>query len=165
MKRFARTLILAALMCCTCTVSAGAHTFESMYLKYSSEEGCVSLKMGRFLIGLARLAGTWSSDGSPEMAAAMNMLGDINRIEVLDMSECGRKVQEKFRKDIDTIETDEYVNLMQVRERDGNVSVFAKMNSGTIRELVIAVTGDESVLLRIKGHITPESVIRFIRHI
>lgn len=158
-------LMLAAIMCCSCTIHAESGNFRDIQNRYSGADGCISVKMGKFLIGIARLAGSVLSDGSTEVTAALDMLGNIDRIEVMEMSECPEDVQRHFRKDIGQANEEGFQKLMKVRDGEEDIYVFARMDSGTIRETVIAITGGECIFLRVKGKITPESLARFIEHI
>lgn len=158
-------VILAAMMYCACTTPAESGDFRDIQDKYSSADGCISVKMGKFLIGIARFAGSVFSDGSREVSAALDMLGNIDRIEVLEMSECPDEVQRHFRKDIGQANEEGFQKLMKVRDGEDDIHVFARMDSNTIRETVIAITGGECIFLRVKGRISPESLARFIEHI
>jgi hypothetical protein len=77
----------------------------------------------------------------------------INEIRILAQEE-GFETDVDFHELIyDKINRNEYKELMTVRESDEKVNILAKENQGIITDFLLVVSGDENVLISIKGNI------------
>ena len=80
-----------------------------------------------------------------------NLSTKINEIKILVQEEgSGVNFHELI---YDQINRNEYKELMTVKESNESVNMLAKELNGTITEFLLIVSGDENVLISIKGNI------------
>lgn len=82
-----------------------------------------------------------------------NLSTQINEIKILAQEE-GSSSDANFHELIyNKMNRDEYKELLTVRESDAKVNILAKEDNGIITEFLLIVSGDENVLISIKGNI------------
>ena len=82
-----------------------------------------------------------------------NLSTQINEIKILAQEE-GFSSDANFHESIiSRINRNDYKELLTVRESDEKVNILAKEEHGIITEFLLVVSGDENVLISIKGNI------------
>ncbi len=82
-----------------------------------------------------------------------NLSTQINEIKILAQEEGFNSVVDFHDLIFNKLNRDEYKELLTVRESDEKVNILAKEANGIITEFLLIVSGDESVLISIKGNI------------
>jgi hypothetical protein len=82
------------------------------------------------------------------------MIKGINSVQVLDLEESPKEVQERFAKEVKKLKLNGYETWIQVKEDGETVKIVAKVKDDMVRELLILQAGDDGcALVLMKGKI------------
>jgi len=129
---------------------AQSSDINRLFVSYRGEEDVLSLYIPGFLCRLGAAIGDMD-DAERELLYSISSI----RILVSENPELNRRVN--FVREIDFKKlNDDYVVLLTVHESDEDVVIFGRESNGYIRDLIIAVGGDENVLICIKGRMNTD---------
>lgn len=150
MKRIILILIASAFLFTACDTNPGV---SKAFAKYSHQEGVTTITVPGWLISL----GSRFVDLSKE---ERNLVDCIDKVKVLtienDDLNARINLHEEFHAQIN--KNNDYEELLSVRDKEENITIFGKMDENTIEEMVILVGGDENVMVYVKGELKPEIV-------
>ncbi len=114
-----------------------AQTPSDIYSMFSGEKNVVAL------------------DISGSFGKMMNLddefLKNVESVTVLVLNDCVQSLKDKFSKEVGSLNTDGYETLIRVNRDDKTVKVLAKGNDDVIKEMLVVVSGQENVLVVVKG--------------
>ena len=123
------------------------------FAKYSHKEGVTSITIPGWLISLGASFGDLSSEEK-------DLLDCIDKVKVLavENDDLNKKINlhEEFHSEIN--KTNEFEELLTVTDEHENVTIFGKMDTEVIEEMVILIGGDDNALIYLRGQIKPELV-------
>ena len=147
MKKYAVALILTVI-CQT----GFAQSAESLFNYFKNEKGMESVSVSPFLMKFARLFMDEEDKNNP-------MIKGINSVQVLDLEESPKEVQERFAKEVKKLNLNGYETWIQAKEDGETVKIVAKVKDDVVRELLILSTGDDNcALVLMKGKIKREDI-------
>lgn len=167
MKRilFIITLIIVTLLSPLYLEGRGVAKGDNLYLKYASANGAESVKVGRFLIGIGKIAANYGTSNDDEAAQAIKLLNNISSIEILDLSGCHISVKESFKKDISNDNHNGYELLTRIKDSDDDLRIFIKKEKNKIKEFLMVTSGEDASMIKIKGNMSTEEIINFTNNI
>ncbi len=138
------------LILCISGLAAQSPDINRLFTSYRGETDVVSLYVPGFLCRLGAAMGD-IDDMERELLYSIRSI----RILVSENPELNRHVN--FVEEINPGRLgDNYVLLLTVHESDEDVLILGRENNGYIRDLIIAVGGDENVLICIKGRMNTD---------
>lgn len=124
-----------------------AQSAESLFNQFQGEKGVESVSISPFLMKFARLFMDEDDKNNP-------MIKGINSVQVLDLEESPKEVQERFAKKVKKLKLNGYETWIQVKEDGETVKIVAKVKDDMVRELLILQAGDDGcALVLMKGKI------------
>lgn len=134
----------------SCETNSGV---SEAFSKYSHQKGVTTLTVPGWVIGLAASFGDLES-------TERDLLESIDKVKVLtvDDYELNARIDlhEEFHSKIN--KNQEYEELLTVRDKGENITIFGKMTENVISEMVILVGGNDNVLVYLRGEIKPEMI-------
>lgn len=129
-----------------------AQSAESLFNYFKDEKGVESVSISPFLMKFARLFMDEDDKNNP-------MIKDINSVQVLDLEDSPKNVQERFAKEVKKLKLNGYETWIQVKEDGETVKIVAKVKDDVVRELLILQAGDDDcALVLMKGKIKREDI-------
>ncbi len=124
-----------------------AQSAESLFNYFKEEKGVESVSISSFLMKFARLFMDDDEKNNP-------MIKGINSVQVLDLEDSPKNVQERFAKEVKKLKLNGYETWIQVKEDGKIVKIVAKVKDEMVRELLILQVGDDGcTLVLMKGKI------------
>jgi len=140
-----KIFIQFVMILCMSGLYAQSSDINRLFVSYRGEEDVTSLYIPGFLCRLGAVMGNMD-DAERELLYSISSV----RILVSENQELNRNVN--FVHEINPGEPgSDYVVLLTVHESDEDVVILGRENNGYIRDLIIAVGGDENVLISIRG--------------
>jgi hypothetical protein len=143
-----KILIVVMIVFTTCAASYGQYSVGKLFGEFSDIRGVERIKIGKLLMKFVSITG-------------QKTLG-VESVEVLDFSHCESALKNRLDEAFRSLEDKEYETLLRANAENEQVRILLKMKNETIRELVIATSGTDPALIRIKGKIRPAEVERLI---
>jgi len=113
------------------------------FKKYRHEPNATAISIPGWLV---RTAAGFIDLDSHEKA----LLRSVDRVKVLELDDPSVDFSEEFLARIKSHR--DYEPWFTVRSRDENIHILGRSKGNEIRELIILVSGDENVLVYLKGH-------------
>jgi hypothetical protein len=120
---------------------------NQIFKEFSSETNVDRVRVGKFATSFLKL---------------FHPVKGINGIEVLSFDECSQSVRDKLNNAIASLNDPTYETLMDVNDGLEHYKIMIKMEKETIRELVVLGSGDDHVLIRIKGKVKFSDVEKIV---
>jgi|WetSurMetagenome_2_1015567.scaffolds.fasta_scaffold112273_2 hypothetical protein len=159
MKATIFSIFVLSLLFVSCTENAGVN---KAFLKYGSEDGVTSITVPGFVIRLAASLADMTDE-------ERELLRSIDKVKVLAIEDHKLNkvidLHQEFYSNIN--KKGEFEELLTIRDKGENVTVFGKMEGeDIIKEMVVLVGGDDNALVYLKGHIDPDLLneINFSKH-
>ncbi|MEN8116556.1 MAG: DUF4252 domain-containing protein [Bacteroidota bacterium] len=150
MKKLAVILFAALIGFSSCSYEPGV---SEAFTKYRFKDGVTTITVPGWVINLA--AGLGDLEESER-----EILESIDKVKVLAVEDDDLNARidlhEEFYNHINR--KGNYEELLVVRNKDENVTIFGKMDESVIEEMVILVGGDDNAMIYIKGEIRPELI-------
>lgn len=118
-----------------------------------TKKGVTSITVPGWLISLGAKFGDLSKE-------ERELLDCVDKVKVLAIENDDLNSRINLHKEfhLEINKNKEYEELLTVRDKNENVTIFAKMDENVIEEIVILVGGDENVMVYLKGEIKPEQI-------
>lgn len=151
MKRFALTCVMILL-----TLAAGqAKDLSDLFDEFKNEQRADYVSVSPIMMKVARMF-TPAGEGGEIMER-------IHSVRVLDLEECASEVKQRFNREINGISTDDYEEMMRVKDEGETVRIFVKQDKDVIREMVILCAGgDDCTLVALTGKIRQKDIDKII---
>jgi hypothetical protein len=150
MRRILFILVATLFLFTACDTNPGV---SKAFAKYSHKEGVTSVTVPGWLISIGASFGDLSKE-------ERDLLDCIDKVKVLaienDDLNARINLHKEFHAEIN--KNQEYEELLTVRDKDENVTIFVKMDENVIEEMIILVGGDDNVMVYLKGEIKPEMI-------
>ena len=121
----------------------GQQNVDRLFKDFAKEKGVVHVGIGKFAMSLASLF--------------TDVMG-VSGVEVYSFEECNQSVKDKLHNAIASLKDANYETLVSVNETTERTKVLVKIEGESIRELIVATSGSEPALVRIKGKIKPSDI-------
>ena len=145
-KRIMKKYVIVLVWMAICQTGF-AQSAESLFNQFQGEKGVESVSISPFLMKFARLFMDEDDKSNP-------MIKGINSVQVLDLEESPKEVQERFAKEVKKLKLNGYETWIQVMEDGETVKIVAKVKDDMVRELLILQAGDDGcALVLMKGKI------------
>ncbi|MCF8302034.1 MAG: DUF4252 domain-containing protein [Bacteroidales bacterium] len=146
-----KLLVIVLLAVFSTTAFAHDPTFEKVYDKYKSYDGVVNFTVPGFIVRMA----LWFDDFEPEVE---DFIRHIDKVKLIVVENDHLNARINFCREYSNalVET-EMVEWLEVREDGEEVNIMARKDRrDNIREMVILVSGEENVMIYMKGRFTQE---------
>jgi len=152
-KKTMKTRIIALfLFAATIPALAGGDGFSKLYRKYAGVEGITSFRIPRMVLRIALLAGDLEK---PER----DLIRNIDRMWILVVEDPVLNTRINFiDESAGWIRSGEYEEIMRVNEKDENVCILIKETGDLISEMLIVISGEENMMVRIQGDFYPSQI-------
>ncbi|MGL4326826.1 MAG: DUF4252 domain-containing protein [Tannerellaceae bacterium] len=147
------SLILTFVM--LCFMQAKAIDVEGMFAKYKKADNAFSVRLG---YPIMKLSGLIISARYKEA----RIVRSINSLRMVDLSDCSKETQSQFRLDADSLLDTKYKELAQVKTEDDNIRVLAKCNDKVIKDMIIILSGEDVLLVRLKGNMDLKKYMEYV---
>ena len=150
------------IICILLTTIVISFTFNAnatnIYRKYSNNKDVQAVKVGKFMLKLARTFA--DSDDYAEKEALDIAIEYIDDMRVLIFEDSRYSTRENLLNDIDNLSSEGYELLIDVTDDDDRVRIYTLEKRDVIRELIIFVSDgeDDMVFMDIKGRIPIDKV-------
>ena len=128
-------------------LSYGQNTVDDLFKQFAKRENTTSVHIGKMTMGFASLF--------------TETMG-VNNIEVIDLEDCSENIGAEFCKAVSELKDPEYETMISSNEDDERTRILVKMEKDYIKEMVILTSGDDNVIVRLKGKIKPEDINKVI---
>ena len=142
MKSKKMVFILLAFVC-FCPAMHSQKSVDQLFTEFAKEKGVTRVGIGKFVMGIAGLF--------------TDVMG-VDGVEVLSFDECNLSVKERLNAAITSLKDKDYETLISVNEDTERTKILVKTDGESIRELIVMTSGDDPVLVRIKGKIKPSDI-------
>ena len=123
------------------------------FAKYRFKKGVTTITVPGWVIGLAANFGDLDDN-------ERDILESIDKVRVLvvEDDDLNKRINlhEEFSTKINR--RNDYEELMTVKDKDENVTIYGKMDDNVITEMVVLVGGDDNVLVYLRGEIDPKLI-------
>jgi len=151
MKKIFISSILAVVLCLPnfakgSTLRNGSqqpNTVEALFGSFSKEKNITHVKLGGFVMTLARV---------------FTDTKGVTGVEVYAFDECNKQVKDKLNTAINNLKDKAYETLVSTTQGGERTKVLVKIKDDYINEIVVIAGGSDPALVRIKGKIKPEEV-------
>ncbi|MGL5704729.1 MAG: DUF4252 domain-containing protein [Tannerellaceae bacterium] len=147
------SLILTFVM--LCFMQAKAIDVEGMFAKYKKADNAFNVRLG---YPIMKLSGLIISARYKEA----RIVRSINSLRMVDLSDCSKETQSQFRLDADSLLDTKYKELAQVKTEDDNIRVLAKCNDKVIKDMIIILSGEDVLLVRLKGNMDLKKYMEYV---
>jgi hypothetical protein len=134
---------------------ANAQHVDRLLRKVANAENVESIRVGNFLMSIARTAARASGNPIPR----------INSVEVFDLSASCTDFKQSLVNDFQQLKDGNgYETLMQVRDSGDDVRIMMKRDRrNDIRELVLfVINNNDPTVIRISGRITEDEITQLV---
>lgn len=128
---------------------------ESMFAKYKKADNAFSVRLG---YPIMKLSGLIISARYKEA----RIVRSINSLRMVDLSDCSKETQSQFRLDADSLLDTKYKVLAQVKTEDDNIRVLAKCDDKVIKDMIILLSGEDVLLVRLKGNMDLKKYMEYV---
>lgn len=130
----------------------------NIYRKYSDNKDVQAVKVGKFMLKLARTFA--DRDDYAEKEALDIAIEYIDDMRILIFEDSRYSTRENLLNDIDNLSSEGYELLIDVTDDDDRVRIYTLEKRDVIRELIIFVSDgdDDMVFMDIKGRIPIDKV-------
>ncbi len=139
-------------------VNAQDSPTNKLFEKYSGKDGFTTVSISKDLFGL--FANVNSDD--PDAKEMKDMMSKLNGIRVLMLENkdgADKSTMENFKNELSKIKTDNYSDLMTVKESGQEVKFLIKKKGENIGELLLLInSGDEVGFVSITGDIDMNTI-------
>jgi len=137
-----KLMIGAVIMMCSMAASAQNDAIAKFFTKYQSDESFSQVTIsGKMFSMMANLSGD-----TEEEKAMINSISKIKGLKILSKSEA-RNSRELYKEAISMIPTNNFEELMSIRDKDKDMKFFTKEAGGKISELVMVMGGNEEFMV------------------
>lgn len=136
-------------------MQAKAIDVESMFAKYKKADNAFSVRLG---YPIMKLSGLIISARYKEA----RIVRSINSLRMVDLSDCSKETQSQFRLDADSLLDTKYKELAQVKTEDDNIRVLAKCDDKVIKDMIILLSGEDVLLVRLKGNMDLKKYMEYV---
>ena len=121
------------------------------FTRYRFKDGVTTITIPGWVIGLAANFGDMEK-GEREL------LHSIDKVRILVVEDDDLKGKINLHKEFSTKinPNNSYEELMTVRDKNEDVTIYGKMDENVITEMVILVGGDDNAMIYVRGEINPE---------
>lgn len=123
------------------------------FAKYRFKKGVTTITVPGWVIGLAANFGDLDDN-------ERDILESIDKVRVLvvEDDDLNKRINlhEEFSTKINR--RNDYEELMTVKDKDENVTIYGKMDDHVITEMVVLVGGDDNVMVYLRGEIDPKLI-------
>lgn len=119
--------------------------------KYKFEDGVTSITVPGWVIGIASRWGDLENE-------ERELLRSIDKVKILTIENIELNARSNFHKEFyqSISKNPDLEELMVVRNKNEQVTIFGKTSEKSIDELLILVSGCDNAMVYIKGRIKPE---------
>lgn len=150
MKPIFLFLFVTLLFFSSCEYNPGV---SEAFTKYRFKNGVTTITIPGWVIGLA------ANHGELEKSER-ELLQSIDKVRVLvvenDDLNAGINLHREFSTKINR--KNDYEELMTVRDKNEDITIFGKMDGHLIHEMVILVGGEDNALIYVRGEIDPKTL-------
>ncbi len=146
-----KNLILLLLLAAPLALFAQNKNIESFYNKYMNQQNVTNINMEGWVLNLAS---EYIDEDSGEA-----FLKDVSKLRIMVMEEGNLVQPEEYNGLISSLRSDNFEELMTVRDGETKVNLYAQQKDGIISNAVMMVNEpDEFVLLSLEGAIKLEDL-------
>lgn len=123
------------------------------FTKYRFKDGVTTITVPGWVIGLAANFGDLD-DNERDILECIDKV----RVLVVEDDDLNKRINlhEEFSTKIN--KRNDYEELMTVKDKDENVTIYGKMDGNVITEMVVLVGGDDNVMVYVRGEIDPKLI-------
>lgn len=155
--------LLLALPAAPALSAAGRIRAENLFARYENAPGAESVRIGGVLLKFLRAAVALDEEPDESTDAALRLIRNLRRIEVVDLSECPEEIRERFRRDVRRTRFDGYETAARIQDEGETARILIRLQDESIREIVI-IDESEPAYIRISGRISEEELKMFIEN-
>lgn len=157
MKKYIFTLILL-LMCHW----GHSQSINALFDEFKNEPNAEYINASPLLMAIGKLFignGKLITDDDEGVEIAKK----IRSAKIMDMEDCSKEVQNRFKKRVGTLKTKGYETLVRINDEGDKMHILMKMKKDVIRELLLVFTGDDDCnLIQINGKFTKKDIDNLI---
>lgn len=143
--------------------ATGRTRIENLFARYENAPGAESVRIGGMLLKLLRAAVALDEDPDESTDAALRLIRNLRRIEVVDLSECTEETRERFRRDVRRTRFDGYETAARIQDEGETARILIRQQGDSIREIVV-IDESEPAFIRISGRISEEELKMFLEN-
>jgi len=151
-----KSVVVVAMVMMTLVVSAQDNAISKFFSKYQNDDSFSLVNIsGKMFSMMANIEGS-----TPEDKAMISAISKIKGLKILRKEEA-RNSRELYKEAMSAIPSQEYEELMSVRDKDKDMKFYTKESGGKISDLVMIMGGNEEfMVLSIFGDIDLKEMSR-----
>jgi len=148
MKLILFFLLAAFFLLSSCEYNPG---ISEAFTKYRFKDGVATITVPGWVIGLA------ANFGDIEKSER-ELLHSIDKVRILVVEDDDLNARINLHREFSTKinRKNDYEELMTVRDKNEDITIFGKMDEFVIKEMVILVGGDDNAMIYVRGEIDPK---------
>lgn len=148
MKTILFFLLATLLLLSSCEYNPGV---SEAFTKYRFKDGVTTITIPGWVINLA------ANFGDIEKSER-ELLHSIDKVRVLVVEDNDLNARINLHREFSTKinRNNDYEELMTVRDKNEDITIFGKMDEFVIKEMVILVGGEDNAMIYVRGEIDPK---------
>ncbi|MDR1160763.1 MAG: DUF4252 domain-containing protein [Tannerellaceae bacterium] len=142
-----KKIIGMALIAFVCQAGYGQKNVNQVFNEFSTHANANKVSIGGLMM---KVAGMFE-----------DTMG-IENIDFLHFDNCDADTKERFSKAVGNLKDPSFETMVNASENGERVKVMVRIKDETIHELVVLTTGNEPMMVRIKGKIKKSDIERII---
>lgn len=142
-KKFTVMIVLLVI----CQAAFSQKNVNQLFKEFSKAENVTTVNVGNITM---------------KMAGMFTETMGVDGVEIFSFDECSQEVKNNFANALKELKDPSFETMVNSSDDNKRTKILVKIEDETIHELIVATTGSNSALLRIKGKIKPEDIERVV---
>lgn len=136
-----------------------AQTVNGIFREFRYKENAEYVNVPKILMDVVK----WAQRRTLEAEEINPMVEKINSVEVLDLTECDKRVQERFSTKVEKLKMNGYEPLMAMNDDETHAKIWAKIEDEKATDIVIVASGNGTyVLCSFKGELSMGDIQKLV---
>ena len=132
-----------------------AQTVNGLFREFRHKQNAEYMNVPKILMNVVK----WAQQRTLEPEEINPIVEKINSVQILDLTKCKEKVQERFAAKAKSLKMNGYEALMAMNDNETHVKLWAKIEGEKASDIVMVATGNGSyVLCRFEGELSMDDI-------
>ena len=156
--------LLIILVCSFACQMGYCQHFNNLFDEFKHEKNADYVTVSPFLMTIGKWFIQMDKDNDPDDIVTKSIIKGTKSIKVLDLGDCSEEVKNRFQKSLKKIHTNGYEEMIRAKDDGDDVRILAKMDKKYIKDVIIAVSGNEDcTLIQLDGKFSLDDVMNIIK--
>ena len=156
--------LLFILICAMACQTGFGQNFNGLFDEFKHEKNADYLAVSPFLMTIGKWFIQMDQDNDPDDIVAKTFIKGTKAIKVLDLGDCSTEVKNRFQQSVKKMNAKGYEELVRAKDDGEDVRILTKMDKKFIRDVIIAVSGDDDCsLIQLDGKFLLDDIMNIIK--